>query len=397
MRYVSALILCLMPLACADPQPGSCECTAAEVCVEGQCLPANRCPDLSCPVGHVCEDGACISELGCATDSDCDGGRCVEGGCYAVECTEGDEETISCPRCGTTTRICRDRVWLTPNPCQDQGECEAGAEEEGPCSMGARVCDDTCVWGPWEGRGEACEAGTSEDEACGACGARTRSCDEACMWGDWTECDEEAGCEAGTTETQPCGSDQGLCVAGTQTRTCGEDCVFGEWAACQGSTEPTDEICGDGLDQDCDGQDLEVPDEYEPNGSCAAAYYLGDDPNPGNPVDFYPNFHNTGDRDDYFFFTFQDSPRSDLLEDITISLQLPPGHKSQLFLYRDRAACMADRPVRSSFRSNDGGDFEFIVHYEDPNADETGNWYLRVRRVEGTTCEPSRRFIMRVQ
>jgi hypothetical protein len=41
----------------------------------------------------------------------------------------------------------------------------------------------------------------------------------------------------------------GLCVGGT--RTCGTDGVFG---ACEGEVTPITEVCGDGLDNNCDGQ-----------------------------------------------------------------------------------------------------------------------------------------------
>ncbi len=393
-RLMAALVM-VAASGCADDKP-VCDCGPTEVCVASECRPANTCPQIACGTGQSCQDGACVREAQCTGDADCPAGRCVEGGCYAVECEEAAEEIVACGFCGTTTRVCRDRVWFMPNDCQDQGECAAGAAEDGPCGMGVRTCSDTCSWNEWEGRGDACVAGTTEDGACGACGVRTRDCDGSCVWSEWTECDEEAGCVPGESEQQPCGTDAGICTVGTQTRVCGEDCVFGEWGGCDNAVAPQAEICGDGIDQDCDGADLAVPDDYEPNNNCAGAYYIGDDPNPGNAVDLYPNFHSASDTDDYFFFTFQDDPRTNLREYISVSLQLPPGHKTQLFLYRNRADCLANRPTVSSYRSNEGDDFELVTYQEDPNVDETGNWYIRVRRVEGTTCEPSRRF-MRVQ
>lgn len=392
---IVGLALSLTLVSCADERP-VCDCAEGEVCQAGACMPANRCPEVACPTGRVCEGGECVREPACATDDECPGGRCVEGGCYAVECEEGDEEIVACGRCGTTQRQCRDRVWITPEPCADEGECHAGATEDGPCGMGTRTCSETCAWSEWEGRGEACEANTVAEEACGACGVRTRACDGLCVWGEWSECDEEAGCTPGEKQTQPCGTDAGACVAGTQERVCGDDCVFGDWGACAGEVPPTDEVCGDGIDQDCDGQDLAVPDEYEPNNTCATAHYIGDNPNPGNAFDLYPNFHDASDRDDYFFFTFQDDPRTDLTEHIQVSLSIPPGHKTQLFLYASRADCLADNPAVSSYRSNDGDDFELVTYREDRNVDESGNWYIRIRQVEGTSCGPTSRF-MRVQ
>lgn len=48
-------------------------------------------------------------------------------------------------------------------------------------------------------------------------------------------------------ETRSCGTDVGECVAGIET------CSGGAWGPCVGEVGPTTEICGDGLDQDCDG------------------------------------------------------------------------------------------------------------------------------------------------
>lgn len=48
---------------------------------------------------------------------------------------------------------------------------------------------------------------------------------------------------------QQCGSsDVGACQFGTQT------CSAGLWGECLGAIEPTEEICDDGIDNNCDGQ-----------------------------------------------------------------------------------------------------------------------------------------------
>lgn len=64
-----------------------------------------------------------------------------------------------------------------------------------------------------------------------------------------TSCDTvlNPGCDCINTHTQPCGEDEGACAFGTQT------CVDGAWGACEGGVGPTDEICGNGVDEDCDG------------------------------------------------------------------------------------------------------------------------------------------------
>jgi hypothetical protein len=48
-------------------------------------------------------------------------------------------------------------------------------------------------------------------------------------------------------ETKVCGSNIGLCESGEQM------CLAGHWDECSGGVEPEREICGNELDDDCDG------------------------------------------------------------------------------------------------------------------------------------------------
>ena len=65
-------------------------------------------------------------------------------------------------------------------------------------------------------------------------------------------------CDPESTEDEPCGSETGTCTLGSRSRTCVADGSWGPWSACEGSQAPAPEVCGDGLDQDCDG----VADEW---------------------------------------------------------------------------------------------------------------------------------------
>lgn len=51
-----------------------------------------------------------------------------------------------------------------------------------------------------------------------------------------------------TGQTQPCGSDVGVCRKGLQR------CIQGVWGECSGEVRGTREVCGDTLDNDCNGQ-----------------------------------------------------------------------------------------------------------------------------------------------
>ena len=71
------------------------------------------------------------------------------------------------------------------------------------------------------------------------------------------EVDEGCPCTKGAT--QQCFPGQatqlkGICKQGTQT--CISSTEFGAWGKCTGAVLPRAEICGDGIDQDCDGKDL---------------------------------------------------------------------------------------------------------------------------------------------
>ena len=278
---------------------------------------------------------------------------CEENG----ECAPGDEETsaTACGLCGSQRRSCQDTcLWGEWSECQDEGECSPGAEEQescGTCGWTSRVCDESCVWGEWStcdqtqgcSPGEideqscglcgtktrvcdgscgwsdfgpcmnegSCSPGMVDDQACGMCGSQERTCNDSCEWGTWAQCSGMGLCSPGTVEEKDCGptSDVGICEQGTSTRTCGTGCQWNAWGSCLGATYETSEVCGNGLDEDCDGSDWTVPDDYEPNNTCSTCKWLGEDPDFTGDDILFGSFDNVNDEVDYYCFDgIDDSP-----------------------------------------------------------------------------------------
>ncbi|MFH1978036.1 MAG: hypothetical protein ABIJ92_01805 [Candidatus Aenigmatarchaeota archaeon] len=59
-------------------------------------------------------------------------------------------------------------------------------------------------------------------------------------------------------ETKFCGSNIGVCQAGTRT------CYNGDWGPCTDSVDAISEVCGNGVDDNCDGEVDECIDVFFP-------------------------------------------------------------------------------------------------------------------------------------
>ncbi len=202
------------------------------------------CTDADCPAGEFCDEpsGACVP--GCDGAEDCVGVGVCDGvahqcvGCLAdADCPEG--------------QVC------------DAAACGAGCADDHPCQDGLACCDGHCAdleADPLHCGGcDPCPPLAHAESQCvdggcslAACVDGFADCDGAAVNG----CESAVACLCGPGEQVPCYSGpmgtqgQGKCVAGVQT--CAPDGLgFG---ACVGEVLPDrGELCGNAVDDDCDG------------------------------------------------------------------------------------------------------------------------------------------------
>ncbi len=286
---------------------------ACETALPGSCRPGH----LKCIGGGTAcvQDSPRSDEICNGLDDDCDGEAddglgeiaCGEGACRRIvsACKEGNSQ--ACPDTPTTPEICGngldddcDGSADEACPCTvDSRSCFVGAASsagKGACHSGLQRCDGG-LWGPCEGQqlpevercnglDDDCDGVVDEGfgrVSCGtgACAATTARCIggvertcvpaspvvEACNGVD-DSCDgtvdEGCLCRSGTKmpcfEGDPGLSGVGVCRSGE--RACDDDgSGFGD---CVGAVGPSDERCGNGQDDDCDGRvdeacEAEVP------------------------------------------------------------------------------------------------------------------------------------------
>ena len=262
-------------------------------CVAGSC--SGECPGDQTNCGGVCVDtqtdaahcGGC--DQPCAFDHAA--AECVAGVCRMGACDDGWADCDADPATGCETEL------GTLDHCGGCGDACAAAHAEnscvdGSCQVGG--CDDG--WGDCDAdaaNGCETELGTLDD--CGACGdtcdfahADGACVDGGCQMGEchtsYADCngDPADGCEADLRSEASCGScdnacgetedcDGGECVSscrdldgdGHQAESCGgDDCNDYDANTYPGAPE----VCGDGVDQDCDGADQSCGDCHDRDG-----------------------------------------------------------------------------------------------------------------------------------
>jgi cysteine-rich repeat protein len=248
----------------------------------GTCLVS--CKNASCGDGVIlagteeCDDGMLNSDTDsnvCRTD--CTAARCGDGIIDSGEiCDDGknnDLEGYCSSSCSAQYKYCRDDKRDSPNGQGVFEECDGndGLGEHQKCSDACRTinltyCGDGTVQESNEEEVlEECETGVALPEGtpsyvtCDACklvtgphcGDGNVNANEPCDDGNDAAGDGCDACqleECKSSETAVCATGlQGACARGQKA------CELGSWGECMQLAEANAEICGNGLDDDCDG------------------------------------------------------------------------------------------------------------------------------------------------
>jgi len=249
-------------------------CTAGE---------SRNCTITGCAGLQTCVAGAwgsCVKDDLCCGVSCDDGNSCTTDGCSLGVCAH---TTIS--GCGKSSGG-GSSGGGTSKECYTEGQNRSCGSDVGQCSPGTQ----TCVSWKWS------ECAGSVEPGMEVCNRLDDDCDG--------QVDEGLVCECYLGQTRACGLETGECIAGYRI------CSGGNWSLdCTGEVGPTEEICDNGLDDDCDAEvdegdclfasDINCSDgmitqsclcggkTYAAGaGFCQNDFYFAEEPNPPFPWEF---------------------------------------------------------------------------------------------------------------
>lgn len=228
-----------------------------------------------------------------------------------------------------------------------------------------------------------------EERSCGLCSTQARRC-TSCQWSDWSECDSILGaeCMPDEIEQSACGITLGQCREGQQLRTCDESCQWSDWGTCDNEVTPSPEICGNLIDEDCDGDVLREFDFYEFNDSCANCTMLTSR-YPFSAL-LYATIDSVNDVD-YYCFTLVDRPSSIFSQNESLSIRLsniPIGKDYDFYVYRSNDDCVNDDRLASSMGTTSSESIQLNREFRH-GRDESGLYYIKVFPTSGYACRNS--------
>src|SRR5690606_34922267 len=161
----------------------------------------------------------------------------------------------------------------------------------------------------------------------------------------------------------------------------------GGWSECMvGEGTGAEEICGDGIDQDCDGSDLRAPDEWEPNNSWGTAKRRSDEVDPDATIQ--ARFDSVNDNWDCYTIEVEDSAYP-TPENVQVRLSgIPSGHDYDVYLYADFDSCVRSDSIGSGRNSGNQDEYIFAAGgaADRLGSDESGLFYICVHRKPGHSC-----------
>ena len=193
-------------------------CKATEICSQGQCMPAGKCSQASCP-GGCCKGDTCMS--GSARDA------CGSNGIQCLQCGStqkcGQNKSCVCDPancsgcCDATSQTCKSGN--DSAACGKSGTacktCDAGQVcKNGVCGKGDKCSSSNCT-GCCDG--DTCKTGNTP-AFCGSNGVSCKNCPSSyqCQSG---VCNDPTQCGPSNCKSGCC--DQGKCLSGSSTNACG--------------------------------------------------------------------------------------------------------------------------------------------------------------------------------